>query len=81
MQALPASPGGDVLGGRSAHPRGRLVSLIGPLRPVERDPQGMSRDGSITFSDLIGKLDTLHVTCDKCGLKRRYTVKRAATAR
>src|ERR1700690_3278507 len=27
----------------------------------------MSRDGSITFGDLIGKLDVLRVICDKCG--------------
>jgi hypothetical protein len=27
----------------------------------------MLRDGSIVFSDLIGKLETLRVTCDKCG--------------
>ena len=24
------------------------------------------RDGAIIFSDLIGKLDVLRVTCDKC---------------
>ena len=27
----------------------------------------MLRDGAIVFSDLIGKLDMLRVTCDKCG--------------
>jgi hypothetical protein len=27
----------------------------------------MPRDGAITFSDLIGKLDALHIACDKCG--------------
>jgi hypothetical protein len=26
----------------------------------------MSRDGAITFSDLIGKLDILRVSCAKC---------------
>jgi hypothetical protein len=26
----------------------------------------MSRDGAIIFSDLIGKLDVLRMTCDKC---------------
>jgi len=36
----------------------------------------MPRDGSVIFSDLTGKLATLHVTCDKCGLKRRYGVAR-----
>jgi hypothetical protein len=27
----------------------------------------MPRNGAITFSDLIGKLDLLRVACDKCG--------------
>ena len=27
----------------------------------------MPRDGAIIFSDLIGKLDMLRVSCDKCG--------------
>ena len=27
----------------------------------------MPRDGAIIFSDLIGKLDMLRVTCEKCG--------------
>ena len=27
----------------------------------------MPRDGAITFSDLIGKLDMLRVSCEKCG--------------
>jgi hypothetical protein len=27
----------------------------------------MPRDGAITFSDLVGKLDMLRVACDKCG--------------
>ena len=27
----------------------------------------MPRDGAITFGDLIGKLDVLRVSCDKCG--------------
>ena len=27
----------------------------------------MPRDGAIVFSDLIGKLDMLRVSCDKCG--------------
>ena len=27
----------------------------------------MPRDGAIIFSDLIGKLDVLRVTCEKCG--------------
>jgi hypothetical protein len=29
----------------------------------------MPRDGAIIFGDLIGKLDVLHVACDKCGRK------------
>src|SRR5450830_1465462 len=36
----------------------------------------MPRDGAIIFGDLIGKLDMLHVTCDKCGRKGRYAVPR-----
>jgi hypothetical protein len=27
----------------------------------------LPRDGAITFGDLVGKLDVLHVACDKCG--------------
>ena len=27
----------------------------------------MPRDGAIIFSDLIGKLDVLRVSCEKCG--------------
>ena len=27
----------------------------------------MPRDGATIFSDLIGKLDVLRVTCEKCG--------------
>jgi hypothetical protein len=36
----------------------------------------MPRDGAIIFGDLIGKLDVLHVACDKCGRKGRYPVVR-----
>jgi hypothetical protein len=32
----------------------------------------MPRDGAIIFSDLIGKLDVLRVTCEKCGRDGRY---------
>jgi hypothetical protein len=35
----------------------------------------MRRDGSITFSDMVGKLDMLRVTCAKCGRKGRYNVR------
>ena len=34
----------------------------------------MPRDGAIIFGDLLGKLDMLHVACDKCGRKGRYAV-------
>ena len=36
----------------------------------------MPRDGAIIFGDLIGKLDMLHLACDKCGRKGRYAVAR-----
>jgi len=36
----------------------------------------MPRDGAIIFGDLVGKLDALNVTCDKCGRKGRYMVSR-----
>jgi len=32
----------------------------------------MPRDGAIVFSDLIGKLDRLQVSCDKCGRNGSY---------
>jgi hypothetical protein len=34
----------------------------------------MPRDGSITFGDLIGKLDVLRVNCDKCWRAASYSV-------
>ena len=36
----------------------------------------MLRDGSITVSDLVGRLDTLTVACSKCGRHGRYRVAR-----
>jgi hypothetical protein len=36
----------------------------------------MPRDGAITFSDLIGKLDVLHVECEKCARDGRYRLSR-----
>jgi hypothetical protein len=36
----------------------------------------LSGDGSLTFADLIGKLDTLDVECSKCERKGRYSVTR-----
>ena len=34
----------------------------------------MPRDGSVTFGDLIGKLDVLRFTCDKCERAGLYRV-------
>ena len=34
----------------------------------------MPRDGAIIFSDLIGKLDVLRVSCEKCGREGRYSL-------
>jgi hypothetical protein len=36
----------------------------------------MPRNGAIIFGDLIGKLDVLHVSCDKCGRAGRYPLER-----
>ena len=36
----------------------------------------MPRDGAIIFSDLIGKLGVLRVTCEKCGRDRRFILAR-----
>jgi len=36
----------------------------------------MRRDGSLVFGDLLGKLTTLAVVCDKCGRRGRYSVSR-----
>ena len=36
----------------------------------------MPRDGAIIFSDLIGKLEVLRVTCEKCGRDGRYILTR-----
>jgi len=33
----------------------------------------MPRDGAIVFGDLIGKLDRLRVSCEKCGLNDRIS--------
>jgi hypothetical protein len=32
----------------------------------------MPRDGAIIFRDLVGKLDMLGITCDKCGQQGQY---------
>ena len=34
----------------------------------------MSRDGSLVFGDLIGKLDYLRADCSKCGHSGHYAV-------
>jgi len=36
----------------------------------------VSRDGAIIFSDLIGKLDVLRVSCEKCGRDGCYGLNR-----
>jgi hypothetical protein len=36
----------------------------------------MPRDGAIIFGDLIGKLDVLRVTCNKCERAGRYRLDR-----
>jgi hypothetical protein len=36
----------------------------------------MPREGAIIFRDLVGKLDVLRVTCDKCGRSGQYHVDR-----
>ena len=36
----------------------------------------MPRDGAIIFSDLIGKLDLLRVSCEKCGRDGCYGLDR-----
>ena len=38
--------------------------------------EAMPRDGAIIFSDLIGKLDDLRVSCEKGGRSGRYQVRR-----
>jgi hypothetical protein len=41
----------------------------------------MPQDGAIIFSDLIGKLDVLRVTCAKCGRAGRYRLDRLIESR
>jgi hypothetical protein len=41
----------------------------------------MPRDGGIIFSDLIGKLDVLRVTCEKCGRDGAYGLARLINER
>ena len=35
----------------------------------------MPREGAIIFSDLIGKLDAVRVTCPRCGRDGRYNLR------
>src|SRR5262245_19904555 len=39
----------------------------------------MSRDGSITIGDLVGKLEYLEVVCGKCDRRGHYRVSTRAT--
>jgi hypothetical protein len=41
-----------------------------------RSAAAMPRDGAITFRDIIGKLEVLWITCDKCGRRGQYPVDR-----
>jgi hypothetical protein len=36
----------------------------------------MPRDGAIIFRDLVGKLEVLHLVCDKCGRRGQYRLDR-----
>jgi hypothetical protein len=36
----------------------------------------MPRDGATTFRDIVGKLEVLRITCDKCGRRGQYRVDR-----
>ena len=48
---------------------------IGGFLPQREWPH-MPRDGAIIFSDLIGKLEVLRVTCAKCERDGRYILAR-----
>jgi hypothetical protein len=41
----------------------------------------MPRNGAIVFSDLIGKLDAVQVTCAQCGRNGRYRLQRLIAER
>ena len=65
--------------------RGR-IALPGPtswsltetprLWSAHSSPPDMPRDGAIVFSDLVGKLDLLRVSCEKCGRDGCYGLHR-----
>ena len=46
-------------------------SSAGAKRRATRETD-LLRNGAIIFGDLVGKLDVLHVACDKCQRKGRY---------
>jgi hypothetical protein len=54
------------------------LSVSTPCQQIE---QPMPRDGAIIFSDLIGKLDVLRVTCSKCERAGRYPLDRLIETR
>jgi hypothetical protein len=70
--------------------RGGESRAGGGMRAAARAPSGVARaeyaganspgrkppDGAIIFDNLVGKLNVLHVACDKCGRKGRYAVAR-----
>ena len=45
-------------------------------RPNPQGDEPRSEPGAIIFADLIGKLDTLRVACDKCGRDGCYGLNR-----
>jgi hypothetical protein len=45
-----------------------------PLTALNFFSETIPRNGAITFGDLVGKLEFLHVACDKCGRKGRLRV-------
>jgi hypothetical protein len=47
-----------------------------PLTALNFFSETMPRNDAIIFGDLLGKLDMLHVACDKCARKGRYAVAR-----
>ena len=44
-------------------------------------PSILPRDGAVIFSDLIGKLDVLRVSCSQCGRDGCYGLSRLITQR
>ena len=52
------------------------MALHLPSFPAVRLLPSMPRDGAIIFSDLVGKLDLLRVSCEKCGRDGCYGLSR-----